>query len=136
MKSGMCIFRSSSGPWGLADLGSARPDKKVEGNKGKEASRRAVVLIKAQSKQKISREAVFGWAVGVQPSLRYGWCLLSGSLGSSLQTSSMGVVALCVSFAEAGEAPRTDWTLSPGNTEGLVFLPPIPPPKTKKQKPV
>lgn len=36
MKSGLCIFRSSSGPWGLAALGSAGPDKQAEGSKGKE----------------------------------------------------------------------------------------------------
>lgn len=30
---------------GLADLGSARPAKKAEGNKGKKASRRAMVLV-------------------------------------------------------------------------------------------
>lgn len=45
MKSGQCILRRSFGPVGLADLGSARPDKKAEGNKGKEASRQAMVLI-------------------------------------------------------------------------------------------
>lgn len=47
IKSGLCILRRHSGPGELADLGSARLDKKAEGIEGKEASRQAMVLILA-----------------------------------------------------------------------------------------
>lgn len=36
MKSGLRIFRSSRGPWGLAALGAAGPDRQAEGSKGTE----------------------------------------------------------------------------------------------------
>lgn len=61
-------------------------------------------------------------------------------MGSSLRTFSLEVVGIPVSFAEVGEAPTTDWTLSLGNTDGLFFLllvtylsPPPLPSKNKNQ---
>lgn len=119
---------------GLADLGSAGPDQRAEGGRGKELAGEPHLTHAAPRKWEVSRVAVSGWAVGVQPSLRYAACS-RGPLCRLLPWERvLCVCPLLRSVKLPGQIGSCHWETQMGFSSYPSL--PTPPPKTKKQPPV